>query len=118
MTGTERKLRGRDVFLIFAGAFGIIILANFALAIAAFWSFPGMEVKNSYVASQQFEERRLQQERLGWQSAAEYDGIALAIAVNTISGQPAELAEFAATVGRPTHQRSDQLLNFRFDGNS
>jgi len=114
----ERELRGVHVLLILLGAFGVIILANLALTVAAVRSFPGMEVRNSYVASQQFEERRLRQEHLGWQSSATYDGSTLAVAVRTANGMPAELARFSAKVVRPTHQRSDIMPGYRFDGTS
>ena len=116
MKQNGRELRGVHVLLILLGGFGIIILANLALAVAAVRSFPGMEVRNSYIASQRFEERRLSQEQLGWQSSANYDGSVLAVAVETSNGMPAELALFGAKVVRPTHQRSDFVPSYRFDG--
>ncbi len=116
MTKDERAWNGRHVFLMFAGAFGVIILANLALTIAAVRSFPGMDIKNSYVASQQFERKRQMQEQLGFRSFALYDGNTLEIGIDSKDGVPAELAWFSARVGRPTHQRSDLWPEFHFDG--
>ena len=61
-----KQLTGRHVLMIFCGAFGIIIGVNLLLAWSAVSTFPGLEVKNSYVASQQFDERKAAQEALGW----------------------------------------------------
>ncbi|MEL7345657.1 MAG: FixH family protein, partial [Pseudomonadota bacterium] len=49
-----RQLTGWHVFGMFALAFGIIISVNMTLAFQAVRTFPGLEVKNSYVASQAF----------------------------------------------------------------
>ena len=116
MTASGRQLRGRHVLMILLGAFGVIILANLALTVAAVRSFPGMDIKNSYVASQQFEAKRMSQERLGWQSHAEYGDGTLSVAVNTVNDRPAQLEDLSIRIGRPTHQRSDQWPDFRFDG--
>ena len=73
--GKERKLTGKHVLMIFAGAFGVIISVNLVLAYSAIKTFPGLEVKNSYVASQTFNERKAAQEALGWNvSAHHHDG--------------------------------------------
>ena len=54
----------------FVAAFGVIIGVNLVLALSAVRTFPGLEVKNSYVASQTFDERRAAQEALGWTVSA------------------------------------------------
>ena len=48
-------LTGRKVFFITAGAFAVIIGVNVTMAVLAVGTFPGLEVKNSYVASQSFD---------------------------------------------------------------
>ena len=54
----ERKITGTHVLIGFVTAFGIIIAVNFTLAYNAVATFPGLEVKNTYVASQEFDEKR------------------------------------------------------------
>jgi len=65
----ERKLTGRHVLLIFVAAFGVIISVNLVLAYSAVNTFPGLEVRNSYVASQTFNDRKAAQEALGLSEA-------------------------------------------------
>ena len=46
-----REFTGTHALMIFGGAFSVIITVNLALAYNAVSTFPGVEVKNSYVAS-------------------------------------------------------------------
>ena len=82
-----KELTGRHVFLITATAFGIIIAVNVTMAVNAVKTFPGLEVKNSYVASQQFQNRRDAQEALGWRVSPVYEGGYLTLAFTDDAGQ-------------------------------
>ncbi|MCY4261255.1 MAG: FixH family protein [Rhodobacteraceae bacterium] len=113
---SDRTLRGQHVFLMIAGAFGIIVIVNIVMAFAAIRTFPGMEVRNSYIASQTFERDRTRQEQLGWQASADYDGSILTITVAAADGVPAEVVDFSARIQRPTHQLSDRMPEYIFDG--
>ena len=53
-----RELTGRHVLVITLCAFGTIIAVNVFMAVMAVGTFPGLEVKNSYVASQTFDRDR------------------------------------------------------------
>ena len=55
------EITGRKVFVFTASAFAIIIGVNFYMAFQAVGTFPGLETKNSYVASQKFDTDRAQQ---------------------------------------------------------
>lgn len=112
----ERQLTGRHVLFIFLGAFGTIIAVNLFLAFSAVRTFPGLEVKNSYIASQEFNERKAAQEALGWQVRATHGGGVLRLAITDAQGQPVRVASLEATVGRATHVAEDQTPDFRFDG--
>ncbi len=116
MTGRTRQLEGKHVLIILLTAFGVISLANLALAVAAVMSFPGMEVRNGYVASQSFEEDRTRQEQLGWKANADYGDRQLMLTITTTAGRPAKLDSLNVTIGRPTHMRSDQVPAFHYDG--
>ena len=107
MNRDGRPLQGRHVLILLLGAFGVIVLANLALAVASVISFPGMDVRNGYVASQHFERDRTLQEQLGWVSSAAYADNELRVSVETMQGGSAELDSLSVRVGRPTHQRSD-----------
>ncbi|WP_181711257.1 FixH family protein [Roseovarius sp. TE539] len=112
----ERKITGRHVFLGFAAAFTVIIGVNLLLAYSAVNTFPGLEVKNSYVASQTFDERREAQEALGWTVDASHSGGLLTLAITGPDGRPVEVKALDATVGRATHVAEDVRPDFRFDG--
>ena len=104
---SERQFTGRHAAIVFVSAFGVIIAANIALAVSAVRTFPGLEVANSYVASQEFDARREAQEALGWRLAAQTGGGLLSLAITDASGAPVKAAELNATVGRPTEMADD-----------
>lgn len=112
----ERKLTGWHVLAIFGGAFGVIITVNLVLAWQAVATFPGLEVRNSYVASQTFNERKAEQEALGWTVRAEHGDGELWLAITRHDGSPVQVGNLEATVGRATHVQADQTPDFRFDG--
>lgn len=102
-----RELKGWHVLAIAVVAFGVIISVNLLLAFKAVNTFPGLEVKNSYVASQTFDRERAAQEALGWVVTPEYDGEFLTVKIADQNGLPVEVADFTASIGRPTHVRDD-----------
>lgn len=112
----RRELTGRHVLAITVAAFGIIIAVNVVMAIKAVGSFPGLEVPNSYVASQEFDRERAAQSALGWTVAPAYDGNELTLAIRDAQGLPAPVESLTATVGRPTHKRADQSPDFTYEG--
>lgn len=110
-----RPLTGRKVFAIVVGAFSVIIAVNLALAFFAVRSFPGLEVANSYVASQQFNDRADAQRGLGWDVAAHIEGTHLILSItDTETGRPVRAAVVEATLGRATHVRDDMTPDFLY----
>lgn len=116
MTTAPKTLTGRHVAMIFVSGFTIIISVNLFLAYSAISTFPGLEVKNSYVASQKFDENRTAQTALGWSVLAQARGSEVVLSITDASGAPVEVAELDATLGRATHVRDDQTPDFVFDG--
>lgn len=114
----ERQFTGRHAALIFVASFGIIITVNLALAFNAVRTFPGLEVKNSYVASQNFDARRAAQTALGWSVTANAaDGMIYLSIVNE-AGNPVIVQNLDAVLGRATHVKDDMRPDFVFDGRS
>ena len=111
-----REITGRHVLIGFVAAFGVIIGVNVLLAVSAVRTFPGLEVKNGYVASQTFDDRRAAQEALGWSVEARHEAGMLRLAITDARGQPVRVARLDATVGRATHVADDVTPQFRFDG--
>ncbi|WP_428546733.1 FixH family protein [Profundibacter sp.] len=107
---------GRKVLAMFVGAFGVIIGVNLFMAYSALSTFPGLDVKNSYVASQNFDTERAAQQALGWTVSVTYEPGELVVEVVDKSGRPADVALLNAIVGRPTHVRDDQTPQFQQRG--
>ncbi len=108
-------LTGRHVLAITVTAFGVIIGVNLLLAFKAVGTFPGLEVDNSYVASQTFDRERAAQGALGWTVTPDYDGHELRLMIRDRQGNPARVKTLAATIGRPSHVRDDQTPDFAYD---
>lgn len=111
----KTEIKGWHVLVVFSLAFGVIIAVNLTLAFNAIRTFPGLEVRNSYVASQSFEADRASQVALGWEVSATLDGDLLSLVILE-NGVPIAPVIEAATFGRATHVQQDETLEFTFDG--
>lgn len=109
-------LTGRHVLGIFIGAFGVIITVNLFMAYNAVSSFPGIEARNGYSASQNFDARRDAQEALGWQVEAVLEADEIRIAIIDAEGRPVQAGAVQALVGRPATDREDFAPELIFDG--
>ena len=115
---SEREITGKHVLSGFVAAFGLIIVVNMVLAWSAIRTFPGLEVKNSYVASQTFDARRTAQNALGWAINATHSDGRLNLSIIGPDGQPVIVRDLTATVGRATHVFEDTSPVFQFDGSA
>lgn len=116
MKTMQREVTGRMVLVITLMAFAVIISVNLLLAFQAVRTFPGLEVANSYVASQNFDRERQAQQALGWTVTPDYSDGVLSIAIRDAAGQPVKARSMSATVGRPTQMRDDVTPEFVYEG--
>jgi nitrogen fixation protein FixH len=109
-----RELTGPHVLAITVSAFAVIIGVNFTLAYKAVSTFPGLEVANSYVASQDFDRDRAAQVALGWSLAQDYDPARqeLTLRFTDAAGKPVSLGQLHVLLGRTTEARDDQQPTF------
>jgi nitrogen fixation protein FixH len=112
----SRELTGRHVFLITAGAFAVIIGVNLVLAWQAVATFPGIEVRNGYVASQRFEADRRAQQALGWTAETRMEDGVLSVTFTGADGNPATVAQVEGLLGRATTTTDDQTPGFVYVG--
>lgn len=110
MASEGRPLTGRKVLVIAVAAFAVILAANLAMLFAATGTFPGLVVKNSYVASQGWNAKTDAQRALGWRAAAKYSEGTLTVSMTGRDGMPVRGLNVAAVVGRPASMREDQRL--------
>lgn len=115
MQATGNVLTGRKVLAITLGAFGIIIAVNLVMAWFAVQTFPGLEVRNSYVAGQGFNERLRAQQALDWTVDADLTGGVLTVRLLDATGSAAPVSTLTAILGRPTTEREDVTLDFTYD---
>lgn len=112
----QREFTGRHMLMIMVAAFGTIIVVNLTMAYNAVSTFPGLEVKNSYVASQQFDTNRDAQLALGWDVSAKVDEDTLHLTILDDTGAPVQAELVSATLGRATHVRDDFAPAFTWTG--
>jgi nitrogen fixation protein FixH len=110
-----REIKGWHVLTGFVMAFAVILAVNLVLAVNAVHTFPGLEVKNSYVASQTFDRDRAAQLGLAWSVSATLDGNELRLQILKDKLPIAPTIE-SAIFGRATSVVADQAPDFEFDG--
>jgi nitrogen fixation protein FixH len=101
------ELTGKHVLAVTVSAFAVIIGVNLVLAYQAVSTFPGLEVQNSYVASQGFNTRKAAQEALGWTLDPVYEDGRLSLAFRDRDGLAVEVQELSVLVGRTTEVKDD-----------
>ena len=111
-----RELTGRHVLAITVGAFAVIIGVNLLLAVKAVSTFPGLEVENSFAASQGFNDRKAAQEALGWTLKPSYAAGRIDLAFTDGAGSPVQVADLQVLVGRTTSTVDDAWPVFAATG--
>ncbi len=106
------RFTGTHMFLVMLLFFGTIISVNVIMAVAATGSWSGLVVKNSYVASQQFNaklEDMKRQQKLGWTVAVTASETKVAVALNDAGGKPVA-AKLSVAMTRPNTDHDDHVL--------
>lgn len=109
-------ITGARFFALIASFFVVIIGVNFVLAYQAIHTFPGLEVDNSYIASQSFDRDRAAQQALGWTARAVVHQGELRLTITDPRGLAVVAADVTGTFGRATSLHDDQVVAFKFDG--
>lgn len=113
---SQKVLTGRKVFMIVASFFGVIIAVNVTMAYMAIKTFPGLETRNSYVTSQNFDADKSAQILLGWDVAATVSDNLLTLSFRDSDDVAVKVAVLESVLGRATNVNSDQNPAFTFDG--
>lgn len=110
---SEFRFTGWHMLACMFAFFGVIIVVNFTMASFASKSWTGLVVKNSYVASQKFNDELAlaeKQHARGWRSDIVYENGELAFALFDKSGAAISPDKVIASLGRPAFEQQDQII--------
>jgi len=108
-----RPFTGRHMLAITVSFFAVVIGVNITMAVISGSSWTGLVVDNSYVASQEYQDKldaHRVQVAAGWVSALDYDGTRIRLEVLS-DGAPVLLNGLRIRLNRPIGTRDDKLLD-------
>lgn len=119
MTADASRIRGWHVLASMLAFFGAVIAVNVTFAVYAVRSFPGEDVRRSYLQGLRYNEtlaeRRIQA-ALGWTATtmllADAGGALLEVRLTTRDGAPIEGASLQGELQRPATAQYDRGLSF------
>ena len=107
------RLNGYHVAAMFIAFFGVIIAVNFTMAWFASSSWTGLVVKNSYVASQHYNEKietARNQKAMGWHTDFAYANNLLSFSVRDKDNQPIFFDKLNVVIGTPVAENKDKHM--------
>ena len=107
------RLNGYHVAAMFIAFFGVIIVVNFTMAWFASSSWTGLVVKNSYVASQHYNEKidaARNQKAMGWRTNFGYSENLLSVSIRDKDNQPIYFDKLSVIIGTPVSENKDKSL--------
>jgi nitrogen fixation protein FixH len=110
----QHPFTGWHMLAVTALFFAVIIGVNGVLAFVAGGTFPGLVVRNSYVASQKYNELLTEaraQARTGWQLEVSAAGGVIEARVLDVNGVPQTGLSLTALAARPSSAGEDRILH-------
>lgn len=109
----EKPFTGRRMLVYVLAFFGVIIAVNMVLMTLALRTDNGLVVRNSYVASQNFnrnQDEARAQAALNWSVALVWNDGELTLTYRDAQGMPLRDLEVTGRVGRPVTARDDRAV--------
>ncbi|MDJ0612340.1 MAG: FixH family protein [Rhizobiaceae bacterium] len=109
------QFTGKHMILVMVCFFGVIIIVNFTMAYLASNTWTGLVVKNTYVASQHYNETleaAEKQNALGLGSKISYHKNQLVFSIYDRDGKQVSIANPTLKIGRPAFEQADQVMSF------
>ena len=110
---TQGGFTGRHMLAIMVAFFGVIIAVNVTMAVAARTSWTGLVVKNSYVASQEFNDKAREaraQAALGWTATLAVSDGTVCFTLADADGVMKPMQGGTATFRRPVSDVEDTVV--------
>lgn len=111
----EFSFTGKHMLASMLCFFGVIIAVNFYMASLASQSWTGLIVKNSYVASQEYNgelQKAAEQKTRGWKSSVSYAAGTLVLTLRNQNNNVLTFDNVIAEIGRPAFEQADKALQF------
>jgi nitrogen fixation protein FixH len=115
----EREFTGWHMLIVMVAFFGVIVAVNVTMAVLAGRTWTGLVVKNSYVASQHFNEglaAARRQAARGWSSSLGYADGQLAFSLVDRDGKPVVIDGLKVWLGRPAFEQQDRRADLVYVG--
>lgn len=115
-----KKLTGKHVLLYMLAFFGVMFAVNGLFLYKAITSFPGEDVKNSYLQGLNYNDTlsaNAAQAALGWSAAAGIDDGQLVFHLTDRAGEPLSIYQVSASLQHPTSDNGDAMLELESVGN-
>lgn len=112
-TNKSPRFTGTHFAICMAAFFGIIIAVNIGMATLASTTWTGLVVRNSYVASQQFNATLAAakiQKSTGWRSEITYQNGKIVVQLKDRDGLSLKLTQPQISVGRPVYEQQDKVV--------
>ncbi|MBZ9798515.1 FixH family protein [Mesorhizobium sp. ES1-4] len=108
-----REFTGKHMLLTIVGFFGVVIGVNLTMATLANTSWTGLVVENTYVASQQFNQKAKQgraQAALGWTGKLTISDGLVGYALADATGKPVSLRAVKVLFRHPAFEAEDKVV--------
>lgn len=118
-TGATREFTGKHMLAIMLGFFAVVLTANMTMVYFARHSWTGLVVENSYVASQEFNEKTaemLAAAAIDVHPSVTFETGTLKVVLHTKSGEPVPAQTVKVTLGRPSHESEDRTVDLSSTG--
>lgn len=113
-TRQEKQFTGWHMLAIMVAFFGVIISVNVFMAVSAVRTWTGLVVKNSYVASQEFNTKLANanaQAAMGWTGGLEYSDGELLFTLSDGEAIPLKAETVTIALSRPIGVEGDQTVS-------
>lgn len=119
MTSETREFTGRHMLAVMLCFFGVIIAVNVTMAVFARTSWTGFVVRNSYVASQEFNDKvaaARAQQALGWSAGLVVEAGVASLSLADREGKIVEIETAVLELRSPAGDSTDRTVEFAHDG--
>lgn len=113
LSDSSISFTGRHMLMCMLAFFGVILCVNLTMAWLASRTWTGLVVKNSYVASQAFNDeldRAHEQNARGWTPVLSYNAGLFRFRLRDRNGSSVPLANVRMTIGRPAFEQQDAII--------